>query len=90
LKDTKYQDEVKKHYLIKLNFFSHIKLLAMNNFKWLGCILPIDLEGSDSQKLLKLYDQGSRRVEKDISLERIVKNLRNMKIYMKDKFMDKV
>ena len=50
----------------------------------------MDLDGSDSQKLLKLYDQGSRRVEKDISLERIVKNLRNMKIYMKDKFMDKV
>jgi hypothetical protein len=90
LKDTKYQDEVKKHYLIKLNVFSHIKLLAMNNLKWLGCILPINLEESNSQKLLKLYDQGSRRVEKDISLERIVKNLRNMKIYMKDKFMDKV
>lgn len=81
---------MKKHYLIKLNFFSHIKLLAMNNLKCFRYILPFNLEESDSQKLLKLYDQGSRRVEKDISLERIVKNLRNMKIYMKDKFMDKV
>lgn len=74
--DTKIQNEVKLHFPIKLSFGKKLKLFFMKFSNLFVC-------SKQSKKLKKLYDLGSKRLEKDMSFERIIKHLRDMRVYMK-------
>ena len=37
---------------------------------------------------MKLYEIGSKRIDSDLSIERIIKNIRDMKVLVKNKLMD--
>ena len=39
-------------------------------------------------KLIKLYNMGAERIEADTSMEKLVKTLRDIKILVKNQFMD--
>ena len=40
-------------------------------------------------QLTKLYDKGSEKLEKSLDIVHIIKNLRKLKILVKNKFLDK-
>jgi len=49
----------------------------MNN---LGCCAITN----KAKQLMKLYERGNERLEKEMSIEKIVKNLRDIRIYIKE------
>ena len=50
-------------------------------FKYLFCSSCMDKNGNN-RRLKRLYDEGTDRYNRDISVERIIKQIRDMKIYL--------
>ena len=40
------------------------------------------------KRLYKLYEEGSERLETDLSLEKLIKHLRDIKVLVKNQLMD--
>ena len=84
-KDTRVEMETRMHQPIKLGMYISFKLLLMN---FLGCLFCKCARKTKDNQLLKLYENGSKRLKNDLSVERIIKNLRDMRILLKSKFLD--
>ena len=41
-----------------------------------------------SERLMKLYDEGTDRFETELRVERILKHLRDLRIYMNEEVLD--
>ena len=74
-------EELKTHKVINLGITSHIKLYFMNN---VFCFFD-----RSHNKLAKLYDVGSAKLEKSLDIVHIIKNLRKIKILVKNKLICK-
>jgi hypothetical protein len=84
-KDTQIEAEAKMHYPINLEGNLKVKLFCTNM-----CCLNRCLSFSSKSKMgkiLYLYKEGSERIENDLSIERIIKNLRDIKIVIKNTLM---
>ena len=78
--------EVNRHYPIKLSFYMNTRLFCLKRFGILSCYC-LSSRADAFQRLKRLYDNGSDRLEKELSIERVMKNIRDMKILINSKFM---
>ena len=76
--------ELKKNRFIKLNWLNNLKLFLLNNLNICSyCrILP------RKHKLKKLYNEGQDKINYELNILKIIKNIKNMKILIKNKFID--
>ena len=84
-KDTPLETEVNMHYPIKLRLCTSLKLYIMST---LGCLFCKCAKNKKDTQLLKLYEAGQERLANDLSVEKMIKSLRDMKILLKSKFLD--
>lgn len=86
MRNTKVEEEVLKHYRIKLSARQKLSMFIMSKCKcFKKCMAPA---GSNNEKLMKLYKLGQERLHNDLSMEKMVKSIRDMKILLKNKFLD--
>jgi hypothetical protein len=81
LEGTQAGEEVGLHRPINISFQKNVKLFLSVKFSWLGCCLR-------NKKLQKLLEKGVKRIEKEVNIEKIVKSLRDIKIFVKNNFLD--
>lgn len=79
--------ELQKHRLIRLSLRDHILLFIHNNLGAVICQKVCLWKKKD--KLQKLYSQGQKRIEKDLNLVKLVRNLKRIQILMKNSLMTK-
>ena len=84
-KDTPIESEANLHYPIQLRLFTSFKLYLMYTF---GCLFCKCTRNKTDNQLLKLIEIGKERLENDLSIEKIIKRVRDMKILLKEKFLD--
>jgi hypothetical protein len=84
LKGTQIAQEIKNHHPIKLSIWQHLKLFSIKFFYLNSCFSL----SKNSKRLRTLYRVGADRIESDLSIERIVKNLRDIKIMLKNSVKD--
>ena len=54
----------------------------------LGCLFPSRL-WKNKEKLTKLYEKSSEKIDHHLNIVKIIKNLKYIKILMKNSLMDK-
>ena len=83
-KQTDIEKEVLKHYPIKLKSTNYLTLFCLNRLSILKkCVVkPVH------KRLLRLYDNGQERLEDDLSGEKLVKHIRDIKCFIKNQFLD--
>ena len=72
-KNTKFEQRVRFHHPIKLTWRNRMKLLAIRIFECFICKDSAKSESSQLERLVRLYYMGKRRLEKDLSVEYILK-----------------
>ena len=84
--------EVELHYPIKLSAMNSFKLYTMTYFgEWVCCRRPSccskpkieEKELSTNDRLLKLYQEGTERFDAELGIEKLLKQLRDLRIYAK-------
>ena len=60
--------------MIKISFWQSLKIKLID----ISCCIK-----KDSHKLWKLYDQGQKQLDKEMDITKIIKDLRNLGVYMK-------
>ena len=73
----------KQYYHIKLSLTKSVMILAIKIYNSLLCCKKTKKKAKDlttRDRLLKLYQKGRERYEKDLSIDRIIRNLRNLRI----------
>ena len=85
-KETKIEEEVKKHFPIKLSLGKNLKLFCINICcgnscwkKWWKTSFNLS-----DKRLRTMYDKGVSRIEFDLSIEQLIRNTRNSKAYIKN------
>ena len=81
-KDTHMEEEVKMHYPIKLSFSKSMRLFCINR---MNCCFKKSSLGKPSlnTRLYKLYEEGMERLDHDLCIENMIKNIRDMKVLIK-------
>ena len=88
LGDEAFMKEIRKHKLIKVStsekllvlFHAYIPVFISNFFSW-----------DKKVQLLRLYNEGKKKIDRDLNVIRLVKNLNFLKIFMNNNLMsDKV
>jgi hypothetical protein len=85
LKGTSIDHEVSNHRPIKIAFFKNLKMFMISQFSILSKLFSLS---KHSRLLFKLIKKGKERIENDLSLEDIVKTLRDIKIVIKNNILD--
>ena len=82
--------EAEKHYPIKLSTSSKCKLFCMHKFSWLCCNFPCcsQTKLTTNERLRKLYGEGTDRVDTELGVEKILKDLRDLRIYINQEVLD--
>ena len=78
-KSRRVSKELAKHKEIRVRISDNVLLYLQNS---LGCLFPSRL-WSKSEKLAKLYEEGADRLDTNLNVVKIFKNLRNMRCLMK-------
>jgi hypothetical protein len=78
-KSRRVSKELAKHKEIRVRMADNVLLFLQNR---LGCLFPSRL-WSKSDKLAKLFEEGADRLDTNLNLVKIIKNLRNMRCLMK-------
>lgn len=81
--DDRTRKEIGKHRLIRLSNGDKFLLFIMHNFPFFSRCIKWDKK----DKLLRMYRDGIDRIEKDLNLVRLVKNLKRIHILMKNSLM---
>jgi hypothetical protein len=81
LKGTSAAKEAGLHKPIKLSFGNSIYLFFLSKFERCSCCLKYGAKRTG--KMLKLFIEGSERLERELNVERILKILRDVKLVMK-------
>ena len=81
-RNSKVEEEVQKHYPAKISCWDSFKLFWVGTFCCCRCALTTRMK-----QLRKLKSRGEERLEKEMSLERIIKYLRDIRIYVKEKIL---
>ena len=55
---------------------------------WCNCTCLTPKRLTTSERLMKLYDEGTDRFETELGVERILKHLRDLRIYMNEEVLD--
>ena len=79
LKGTEFEVSKELHYPIKLRFFKILKMFCLSKINCCGS----PSKRSEGSYLTDLYSKGSERVDVSLSLEKLIKTIRNMKIFLK-------
>ena len=77
-------DEVQKHKHIRIKFWENILLFISDSC--LSFLIPHKL-WHKKKKLLRLLNEGRKRIEKELDIVKILKSLRDIKILMKNSLM---
>ena len=86
LRNTEVEAEVQKHYRIKISAARKFKTFLMSKC---ACFRKsLSKKDPDNARLHRLYQVGQERLNEDLSIERIIKSLRDMRILIKNKFLD--
>ena len=75
-----------KHKPIKIRLRDSIKLFIVNR---LGKLFVCGRMWKQEKKFKRLYEIGAERIESELNLVKIMKDLRNIKILMKNSLMSK-
>ena len=75
--------EIEKHRKIELNTKTSLKL-----YLWNLCSCLEAKKNSQIKKLQRLYQAGEERLEEELNIVKIIKNLKNLRILTKNKFID--
>ena len=73
----------KNHFVIQVSSWDQIRVFFRNNFP---CLYRKDEEGT-LKHLHTLFQKGEQQIEKDFSIEKIIKNLRDLKIAVKSEML---
>jgi hypothetical protein len=85
LKDSEFEKEVSEHRGIRLGFKDFILVFIQSKCSFLSrCFW----KRAEPKKLKRLISEGKKRITKDLSLEKIIKNLRILKILAQEKLKD--
>ena len=76
------QQAIARHREVKLSMSNITCLYFWMIYGNLCCCCKAD------RRLQRLYEEGVDRIEKEFDIVKIVSSLRNLKVYMKNKFMD--
>lgn len=85
LRNTAIEKEIKNFYRISMTKSKMFKIFCMNACP---CFRKGMLKDDSNYRLDKLYKLGTKRLDEDLSIERIVKGLRDVKILVKQQFLD--
>ena len=77
-------DEVQKHKHIRIKFWENILLFISDSC--LSFLIPHKL-WHKKKKLVRLLNEGRKRIEKELDIVKILKSLRDIKILMKNSLM---
>jgi len=75
--------ELKHHRIIKISTCNQISILFKNIFN--SCIERVSFPREN--KLWRLYEDGQDRIDKEFDIVKIIKSLRNLKIFIKRQFL---
>ena len=80
------EKEVRHHYPIIRSFSQRVHLFISMQ---LSCLKKYNCASTKRMvKFKKLYEIGHDKIEAELSVERIVNSLKNLKILIKNKFLD--
>lgn len=82
-KGTDIEKEVENHYPIKLSMGKRLRLFFLQS-TIRSCLSKTDI----NKKLTKMFQTGTQRLENEMSIEKILRSLRDLKILIKKKFRD--
>ena len=82
---VKLEELQQKHYEIRLSTKDSTVLYFNNLFASVGCKC-LD-RCTNQSRLQKLFEEGNDRLEKEFNMVKLIRNLRNIKILMKNSFM---
>jgi len=82
------EKEVKTHYPIYLSFYRSFQIFCLNKIECLLCFSKKKL--TTTKRLLKLYKIGSERMNKEMSIENIIKHLRDLKILIHNNYRNEL
>ena len=82
-KSKKVLKELEKHKEIRIRVCDNVLLYFQNMF---GCLFPSRL-WSKSFKFAKLFEEGADRLDTNLDIVKIIRNLRNMRCLMKYSIM---
>lgn len=85
LKGTEVEKETSKHLPVKVSFLNNLRLFFQTNCGIFGRCFG---SSKHSKALKKLLEVGQKRIERDLSIENIVKSLRDIKILLRNNLMD--
>jgi hypothetical protein len=89
MKGTPLEVEAALHRPIKVSIWKKFVLFFKLRIKGLKSMLCIkDRQKDTYSKLIKLYETGMERLEKEMSIEKVIKSLRDLKTLMKTKIID--
>ena len=77
-------DEVQKHKHIRIKFWENTLLFISDSC--LSFLIPHKL-WHKKKKLIRLLNEGRKRIEKELDIVKILKSLRDIKILMKNSLM---
>lgn len=75
-------EEISKHWYIDIKNIDWIRTYFSRVLCWPKCCFK------RREKFLKLYNKGQDRIDAELDIVKIMKNLRNIKILMRNSFMD--
>jgi hypothetical protein len=78
------KDELNKHRYMDIKNSDWIRLYIS---RIMGCFFPVFCFRKKAI-FERLYDRGQERIEKELDIVKIIKSIRNIKILMKNSFMD--
>ena len=77
--------EINRHHEIKITWQDNLRLFLANSLGGLFC----DCCWGKKRKMQRLYEEGQDRIETELDLVKLMKNLRNMKVLMRNSLMNK-
>ena len=85
--DMSEKKEISKHRLIRMSFKDSFLLFLQNYCP--RVIMYCCPCWKHNKQIIKLYQDGKMRIEKDLNIIKLVRNLKRLKIIMKSSLMDK-
>jgi len=83
--DPEVKEEVEKHRFARLKFSDSVKLYLANSLGVLFC----NCCWSKKEKYQRLYEKGQEKIESELDIVRLTKNLRYMKILLRNSLMSR-